>query len=78
MTPQKLNEGDVVQLHPEYGMFGGCFLVVTEPKSFGCQGYVQCLGQDGNPGGQAFLRPAFEKMELIGKAAFVIGRDQEE
>ena len=45
-------EGDVVQLNPETvknKMFAGCLMVVTEPKSWGAQGYVQALGENGNP-----------------------------
>jgi hypothetical protein len=80
VSPQQLNPGDVVQINPssKYTMFAGCFLTVTEPKAFGCQGYVQCLGGDGKPGGQAFLRPRFEDIELIGKAKFVVDRLEEE
>jgi hypothetical protein len=78
MSPQQLNVGDVVQINPnsKYAMFAGCFLTVTEPKSFGCQGYVQCLGDDQRRGGQAFLRPRFEDIELIGRAVFMIDREE--
>ena len=61
--------GLIVQLSPEPGvcknpMFAGCFMVVTEPKSFGATGYVQALGEKGKPGGQAFYRANWEEMEL--------------
>jgi hypothetical protein len=75
MTPRQLQIGDVVQLKPGYGMFGCCFLTVTEPKSFGCQGYVQCLGNDGEQG-QAYLRPRFEHMEFVGRATFIVGGEE--
>ena len=56
--------GDVVQISPEYDQkFGGCFLLVTEPKVFGAQGFVQIPAS-----GQAFYRCKFENMEYIGKA----------
>lgn len=69
---RELLPGDVVQLNPEIAqpMFSGCFLTVTEQKVFGCQGYVQCLGEDGKPGGQAFLRPTWAQMEYVGRAVF--------
>ena len=78
MEKRKLKFGDVVQLNPEtsQSMFAGCFLTVTEPKSFGCQGYVQALGADGKPGGQADLRPTWEQMEFIGSAPFVVGEPE--
>lgn len=62
---------DVVQLSPECGKFAGCFMVVTEPKSFGAQGFVQVPGQ-----GQAYYRANFEQMDFIGCAAFVLKRDE--
>lgn len=72
----KLEVGDVVQLGPDISnqMFACCFMVVTEPKSFGAQGYVQCLGVGGEPGGLAFIRPQWKDMELVGKAAWVSER----
>jgi len=59
--------GDVVQIDPEHDprRFGGCFLVVTELKSFGVQGYVTSCPNDG---GQAFYRVAFDKIVRIGPA----------
>lgn len=33
-------KGDIVQIDPAHDKcFGGCFMVVTEPKSWGAQGY---------------------------------------
>ena len=74
MEKRELEVGDVVQLTPdvENKMFAGCFLTVTEPKPWGCQGYVQALGEDGKPGGQAYLRPTWERMEFVGTAAFIV------
>jgi hypothetical protein len=68
----ELKKGMVVQLSPEVGnpMFACCMMVVSEPKSFGAQGYVQALGSDGNPGGQAYYRAKFEEMELVGKTVW--------
>jgi hypothetical protein len=43
-------------------MFAGCMMTVTEPKGWGAQGYVQALGHDGKPGGQAYYRATWEEM----------------
>lgn len=52
---------DIVQLDPETTLnkaFAGCFMVVTEVKNWGVQGYVQALGtrSDQADGGQAYYR----------------------
>jgi hypothetical protein len=71
----RLSEGDVVQLIPGIvgnPMFAGCFMTVTEPKSWGAQGYVQALGKDEKPGGQAYYRATWEEMTApIGKAEYI-------
>lgn len=74
MTPQPLEAGDVVQLNPDTcanPMFAGCLMIVTEPKKWGAQGYVQALGENGQPGGQAFYRVTWEHMEYVGKAVWI-------
>lgn len=71
-TPMKI--GDLVQINPHneaYAMFAGCILVVTEVRSWGVQGYVQALGQDGKPGGQAYLRPKWEDIEYCGQVTWM-------
>ncbi len=67
--------GDVVQLSPftcRNKMFAGCFMVVTEPKDFGAQGYVQGLGENGKPAGQAYYRARWDEMVWIGKAVWMV------
>lgn len=75
MSPvSNLKAGDVVQLSPETvknRMFAACLMVVTEPKGWGAQGYVQALGSDGKPGGQAYYRAGWEEMEYVGAAEWV-------
>jgi hypothetical protein len=69
MKEQKLVEGQLVQLNPETvenPMFAACIMVVTEPKPWGAQGYVQSLGENGLPGGQAYYRAKWEEMEVVG------------
>lgn len=76
MKPQELKIGQLVQLNPETvgnRMFAGCIMVVTEPKSWGAQGYVQALGENGNPGGQAYYRAKWDDMEPVGFAEWTIG-----
>lgn len=76
MTPDErtLEPGDVVQLGPNVGnpMFAYCFMVVTEPKSFGAQGYVQMTGENGQPGGQAYYRAKWDEMHYVGKAEWMV------
>lgn len=67
MTPRELKHGDVVQISPEHHAverFGACFMVVTEPKSWGAQGYVKNAGE----AGLFYMRVKFEDMEFIGRA----------
>lgn len=67
-----LEVGMVVQIDPESsGTFGGCFMVVTEPKLWGAQGYVLVPGVEGQ-GGQAFYRCKHEDMSVIGHATWTI------
>lgn len=73
MKPTELKEGQLVQLNPDTvknKMFTACIMVVTEPKSWGAQGYVQALGKNGEPGGQAYYRAIWDEMELVGYAAW--------
>ncbi len=70
MEKCELKIGDVVQIN-EYAkdsMMTGAFLVVTEPKSFGAQGYIatshkmELVRLDG----LAYLRVNFEEIDYIG------------
>lgn len=74
MDKRDLSKGDLVQIKPETAsnpVFAGCVMVVTEPKPWGAQGYVQALGVLGAPGGQAYYRANWEDMEPVGKAVWV-------
>jgi hypothetical protein len=76
MTPYeiKLKKGMVVQLSPEVGnpMFACCLMTISEPKEFGAQGYVQALGANAEPGGQAYYRAKWDEMEYVGQAIWEI------
>jgi len=70
----EVSKNDIVQLNPENTenkMFSGCFMVISEIKSWGIQGYVQALGQNGEPGGQAYYRAKTGTFERVGEAHWV-------
>lgn len=68
-------KNQVVQINPDHDpLFGGHFMVITEPKSWGAQGYVLSLA---NPTGLAYYRCPSDAMALIGDAVWVQG-DREE
>lgn len=77
MQKRELQPGDIVQLDPEYGNgYGGLLLVVDEPKDFGCQGHiyadtVEPIENSTTYKGRAFLRPTWDKMEYVGKLAWI-------
>ena len=73
MQKRDLEIGDVVQLNPCIEKFGGMLVVVTEPKSWGCQGYlVSCHNFEAvKYKGRAFVRPRFEDMEFVGKVVWI-------
>lgn len=76
MTPRTLQAGDVVQIDPDHDKrFGACLMVVTDPKTWGAQGYV--LVPDSGGAGRAYYRVAFEHMEYIGRAAWVNADDMD-
>lgn len=64
MENRKLKPGEIVQIapNPNNSMFDYCLMIVTEPKSFGAQGYVKNAGSDG----QVYIRLTFEQMEPTG------------
>jgi hypothetical protein len=69
-----LERGDLVQLNPfavRQSLFAGCIMVVTEPKSWGAQGYIQIVGENEKPGGQAYYRAKWEEIELVGRAHWI-------
>ena len=70
MDNRELKKGDIVQLNPDMDMFGGCFMVVTEPKSFGAMGYV--TDTNSKEKGHAYLRTEFKEMEFVGRAEWVL------
>jgi|GEM_PF-1508673 len=75
MPLHKMTKNDIAQLNPNTTrnqMFAGCFMTVTEIRPWGVQGYVQALGRNGKPGGQAYYRAKWNEIEHAGKAIWVI------
>lgn len=71
MSVREIRVGDVVQIDPAHDdVFGGCFMVVTEIKAWGVQGYVAIPGK-GDKGGDAYYRVKFQDVELIGQSEWV-------
>lgn len=72
MTPRDYKLGDVVQLNEKTknAAFVGCFMVVSEPKSFGAQGFVAIPGGVAANvvafQGRAYYRATFDEMDFIG------------
>ena len=59
MEKCELRPGQIVQINPDHDeVFGGCLMIVTEPKSWGAEGYVQIPGK-----GEAYYRCDFQNME---------------
>jgi len=80
MNTTPLRIGQVVQLNPETvgnRMFAACLFVVTEPRTWGAMGFVQALGENGEPGGQAYYRAKWEEIaRLTGdEVVFIPRRD---
>jgi len=72
MTQRELKVGDVVQISPNsMSAFAGCFMLVTEPKSFGAEGFIAMPQAIAVRPGEAPYRCNWEEMEYIGSAAFV-------
>lgn len=81
MEKKELKPGDVMQLDPyntKNKAFSACFFVVTEPKAFGAQGYVQALGKTRDEtGGLAYYRADWEEMDgPIGTAIWMPPDDE--
>lgn len=72
--------GDVVQLSPDTvndgglafvnGFFPGCFMLVTEVKPWGVQGFISMPQEQGKHPGHAYFRAKRENFVRIGEAAW--------
>ncbi len=70
MQPCELEVGDVVQISPdlENCFFRGAFMMVTEPKSWGAQGFIAMPESREDMPGRAYFRCKWEDMEMVGRA----------
>ena len=69
MEKRKLKIGDVVQINPEKGhRFPGFLVVVTEPKSYGAQGYLMhwCDFPAIRFKDRAFVNVKYDQIEYVG------------
>jgi hypothetical protein len=74
VKPRELNYGDVVQIDPEGDKrFGGCFMLVTEPRSWGAQGF--CVSPATK--GFYYYRCEFKNMEFIGPSVWTPPKKEE-
>jgi len=74
MNKRELRVGEVVQIDPAHDdVFGGCFMQVTVPKTWGAQGFVKVPG-----GGFAHYRCSFANMETVGAATWIGGHPEED
>jgi hypothetical protein len=73
MIQNQVSVNSVIQIN-EKGPEGwvGCFVQVSEVKSFGVQGWVQIP-----KGGQAYIRLNWDVMEYIGEAVMTLPDDTE-
>jgi len=73
MKKMDLQVGDVLQLNPDYqDGWGGKLIVVTEPKPWGCQGYVlEYPPHAVTFKGRAYIRPTWDKMEYVGRMTWI-------
>ena len=80
MEKRELEEGDVLQLNPEHNRFPGFLVVCTDPKSFGCMGYLmsQFEFEACRFKGVAYIRVKFEDVEFVGKLPWIWLRIKEE
>ena len=74
-----LKVGDVLQLNPEH-KFGGMLVICTEPKQWGCQGYLMSAYdfEAVKFKGKAFVRPKFEDMEFVGRLEWIFEEKEDE
>jgi hypothetical protein len=70
-----LKIGDVVQLTPmiiKNVSFAGCFMIITELRSWGAIGYIPCVGKSREKPYIYHYRATFEEIVKIGRAKYVL------
>jgi hypothetical protein len=70
--PNAVLPGDIVQItNPDHQWFP-CLIVISEPKSFGAQGFAFMPANDGSGTGEAYIRLRFEDFEPLGANAIIL------
>jgi len=69
-----LKSGAVVQISPKThgGPFPGCYATVTEPKSWGCEGYVTIPREQGQMPVKSSVQLQWREIELVGVKRFSV------
>jgi hypothetical protein len=67
-----IKAGDIVQITNEEHHWYPCLIIVSEPKSFGCQGYTTIPKNDEEPSGNAYIRLEHSDYEPVGRALVVV------
>jgi hypothetical protein len=67
-TERKIEMGDVVQITNQDHHWFGCLIVVSEPKTFGCQGYISIPHDNVGDVRDAHIRLNTEDFEYVGHA----------
>ena len=68
-------KGDVVQITNENHHWFPALIIVSEPKSFGVQGYTVIVNNSDEPNGLAYIRLNHDDLELVGSAVLVKGSE---
>lgn len=71
-TQAKVN--DVVQIDPNHSAWGPVFVVVTEVKDWGIQGYFLVPQRRDQPPGVAYIRVEHAHYVIIGQAEWALGQ----
>jgi hypothetical protein len=73
MEQRELQVGDVVQIDPtkEGCFFRGALMIVTEPKSWGAQGYFPAEFTREEMPKRAYYRASWAEMEYVGSAVWI-------
>jgi hypothetical protein len=64
-------EGDIVQIINEKHHWFPCLIIVSEPKSWGIQGYLSIPHDNKGNVGNAYIRLNDDEIVIVGKAAIV-------
>lgn len=77
MEKTDIKPGAVVQIDGTLKdcFFPGCFMLVTEVKSWGVQGFISMPGSRTELPGRAYFRASWDKIEYIGQAVWVPADD---